>query len=383
MFGLVPRKIQNKRKVLNELVLKDQDGSNGSEINKIRKEINDFLDCEKIMWQQRSKVQWMGLGDRNTKYFHTKAFGRKKKKTITKLMDEMAVWRESTLEVAKVVVSYFEKLYTTSYPDRILEVVEAIDPKVSDEMNQSLIKQFTKDEIEAALKQIHPTKSPGLDGMPAIFYQKYWDIVGNDVVCMVLNVLNSNISMTNINKTFITLIPKTNNLAKMTKFRPISLSNVIYKLISKVLANCLKSILPQIISENQSVFLSERLITVNVLIAFELMHYLDHKRDGKDCYMVIKLDMSKTYNRVKWGFIEQVMKKLGFHEKWICLIMCCITSVSYFVLINGVAYGNIMPSRGLRQGDPLSSYLFLLCADGFSSLISKAVRNQMMSDLSI
>ena len=123
--------------------------------------------------------------------------------------------------------------------------------------------------------------------------------MGNDVVCMVLNVLNSNISMADINKTFITLILKTNNPANMIEFRPISLSDVIYKLIFKVLANRLKSVLPQIISENQSAFLSKRLITDNVLISFELMHYLDHKRDGKDCYMAIKLDMSKAYDRVE------------------------------------------------------------------------------------
>ena len=123
--------------------------------------------------------------------------------------------------------------------------------------------------------------------------------MGNDVVGMVLKVLNSNTSMADINKTFITLIPKMNNPTKMIDYRPISLSNVIYKLIAKVLANRLKSVLPQIISENQSAFLSERLITDNVLIAFELMHYLDNKRDGKDCYMAIKLDLSKAYDRVE------------------------------------------------------------------------------------
>ena len=105
--------------------------------------------------------------------------------------------------------------------------------------------------------------------------------------------------MVDINKTYITIVPKTNNPTKMTEFRLISLSNVIYKLISKVLANRLKLILPQIIIENQSAFLFERLITDNVLIIFELMHYLDHKRDGKDCYMAIKLDMSKAYDRVE------------------------------------------------------------------------------------
>ena len=146
---------------------------------------------------------------------------------------------------------------------------------------------------------MHLTKSPSPDGMSAIFYQKYWNIVGNDVACMVLNVLNSNMSMADINKTYITLVPKTNNPTKMTEFRLISLSNVIYKLISKVLANRLKLILPQIIIENQSAFLFERLIIDNVLITFELMHYLDHKRDGKDCYMAIKLDMSKAYDRVE------------------------------------------------------------------------------------
>ena len=297
-------------------------------------------------------------------------------------MDERGNWRDSALEITEVAVSYFERLYMTSNPDKILEVVEAIDMKVSADMNQILIKQFIRDEVEAALKQMHPSKSPGPDGMPALFYQKYWDIVGSDVMNMILNILNSNTSMADINKTYITLIPKINNPAKMTDFRPISLCNVIYKLISKVLVNRLKLVLLQVISENQSVFLSERLIIDNVLIAFELMHYLDHKREGKDCYMAIKLDMSKAYDRVEWGFIEQVMKKLGFRDSWIRLIMSCITSVSYSLLINGVAFGNIIPLRGLRQ-DPLSPYLFLLCADDFFSLISKAVRNQMLSGLSI
>ena len=124
---------------------------------------------------------------------------------------------------------------------------------------------------------------------------------------MVFNVLNNNMSMTEINRTNITLVPKTKNPTNMTEFRPISLCNVVYKLISKVLANLLKIILPHIISENQSAFLTGRLITDNVLVAFELMHYLEHKKDGKEGVMAIKLDMSKAYDRIEWGFIRQVM----------------------------------------------------------------------------
>ena len=200
--------------------------------------------------------------------------------------------------------------------------------------------------MEAAPKQMHLTKALGPDGMSAIFFQKYWDVIGNDITCTVLNGLNSNMPIVDINRTNITLIRKTNNLSQMTDFRLISLSNVVYKLVSKVLANCLKIILPQIISENQSAFLSERFITDNVLIAFELMHYLDHKKEGKENFMTVKLDMSKAYNRVKWGFIKKVIEKMGFHEKWINLIMQCISIVSYSVIINGAVHGCIYPTRG-------------------------------------
>ena len=376
MFGHVPKLIQNKQKTLNALVLRDRDGSLGSEINSVRKEINDLLDSEEIMWHQRSRMQWMMLGDHNTRYFHSKALDRKRKNAISRIMDENGIWHETKEGIANVVVYYFEKLYTTSYPSHILEITDTIPTKVSSEMNQSLIKDFTKEEVLAALKQMHPTKAPSPDDMSAIFFQKYWDVVGNDVTSMVLNVLNCNKSIVEINKTYITLVPKTKSPTKITEYRPISLCNVVYKLISKVLANRLKVTLPQLITENQSVFLSERLITDNVLVAFEVMHYLEHKRDGKDCYMAVKLDMSEAYNRVKWGFIEKVMERMGFHERWIALVMHCISTISYSILMNGVAYGSIIPTRGLRQGDPLSLYLFLLCTDGLSSLINNAARNQ-------
>ena len=124
------------------------------------------------------------------------------------------------------------------------EVTNLIPTKVSEEMNHDLIKDFSAEEVRTALRQMHPTKAPGPDGMSAIFYQKYWDIVGIDVTNMVLNVLNSNVSLHDINDTYITLVPKVNMPSKMKDFRPISLSNVAYKLISKVLANHLKSVLP-------------------------------------------------------------------------------------------------------------------------------------------
>ena len=196
------------------------------------------------MWHQRAKIQWLGFGDRNTKYFHSMASERRKKNTIIGLCDEEGKYCETTEDIANIVVSYFEKLCTTSLPTWISEVTNSIPTRVTEEMNQNLVREFTKEEVEAAFHQMHPTIALGPDGMLAIFYQKYWDIVGNDVTSMVLNVLNSNLSMAKIKRTNITLVPKTKNPIRMTEFRLIILSNVIYELISKVLANRLKTILP-------------------------------------------------------------------------------------------------------------------------------------------
>ena len=103
-----------------------------------------------------------------------------------------------------------------------------------------------------------------------------------------------------------------------------------------------------------------KITLTNVLVAFEFMHYLEQKNDGREGVMAIKLDMNKAYGKMEWGFIKQVMEKIGFHEKWIKLIMHCITFVSYSILVNSVAYGCIIPMRDLHQGDPISPYIFLL-----------------------
>ena len=114
-----------------------------------------------------------------------------------------------------------------------------------------------------------------------------------------------------------------------------------------------------------------QLISDNVVVAFETMHTIGKRKKGKEGLMAIKLDMSKAYDRVEWGYLEAIIRKMGFCERWISLIMMCVTTVSYEILINGEPRGKITPSRGLRQGDPISPYLFLLCAEGLSALIRK------------
>ena len=141
--------------------------------------------------------------------------------------------------------------------------------------------------------------------------------------------------------------------------------------------------MPQFISEHQSDFLSDRLITDNIMVAFETLHYMRNHRVGKIGYMALKLDMSKAYDRVEWEFMEKVMRKMGFNNRWVDLMMECITSASYSILINGEPHRKIKASRGLRQGDPLSPYLFLMCTKGLHGLINKAASNGDIKGVSI
>ena len=207
--------------------------------------------------------------------------------------------------------------------------------------------------------------------------------IGEVVTKTILDFLNNGLAPPKFNETHIVLIPKIKEPKCVTDYKPISLCNVVFRITSKIIVNRLKKILPSIISDTQSAFVHGRLITNNVLVAFKSMHHIHHKKGGKKGEMALKLDMSKAYDRIKWVCLEKIMTKLGFVKKWRNLIMRCVSLVSYSVKINGKPKGHIITTRGLRQEDPLSPYLFLLCVEVLSALIKKAVDNGEMEGLSI
>ena len=285
--------------------------------------------------------------------------------------------------IQAMATNFYSALFTSSAGSRYEELLQHLPSRVTDAMNADLTRDYTEEEIKAALDSMGDLKAPGPDGMPALFYKKFWNIVGKDVVKEVTEVLNGGPMPGSWNETVVVLIPKVQKPERLKDLRPISLCNVVYKIASKVLANRLKRVLPDIISLNQSAFVPGRLITDNVLLAYELTHYMQNKRRGADSYAALKLDMSKAYDRVEWEFLRLMLCKLGFQNEWVERLMNLVTTIRYRVRVNGELTDEIVPQRGLRQGDPISPYLFLICAEAFSCLLNAAEERGEMAGVRV
>lgn len=184
-----------------------------------------------------------------------------------------------------------------------------------------------------------------------------------------------------LNQTNIVLISKVPHPEKLSQFRPISLSNFSLKIITKILANRLEPILKTVISPQQSAFVPGRLIQDNILVSHEAFHHLKLKKQGGLYEMAIKLDFNKAYDRVQWDFLQAILLKMGFSSVWTQWVMECVSTVSFSVMVNGERQSSFIPARGLRQGDLLSPYLFILIIDVLSLLISHQLQDHKLAGM--
>lgn len=277
---------------------------------------------------------------------------------------------------------YFSTLFKSAETEWE-SVIECVDRRITEEQNLELLMPVEEEEVKRALFSMHPEKSPGPDGMSPGFYQKYWNTVGKDLTSLLKNFFDTASLDSHLTDTNIVLIPKKKCPVQMTDLRPISLCNVAYKVISKVLANRLKRVINGIISETQSAFIPGRLITDNIMLSYEVMHFMKRKTKGKKGWMALNLDMSKAYDRVEWGFLKEMLIKIGFSNNLVTLFMACVTSAHYQICHAGREFGSIYPERGIRQGDPLSSYLFLICTKGFTALIKDYERRRFIQGIRV
>ncbi|XP_042939495.1 uncharacterized protein LOC122274525 [Carya illinoinensis] len=360
-------------------------GLNTEELRNLQDKVGLLLEQEDLKWKQRAKRNWYCLGDKNTKFFHACANQRKKKNQILSVVDSNSNLRVNQEGIAEAFKDHFSEIYRTAVPSSssIEACLSAVKSKVTDEMNQFLLKTFTREEVVEAVRLMGPLKSPRPDGYGACFFQSYWDIVGKDVCEAALKFLNGGGMDKGLNHTFIALIPKVKKPESVNDFRPISLCNVMYKIIAKTLANRLKKVLGDVISRTQSAFVPQRLITDNIITAYEVLHSMQTRQKDRVGSMALKLDISKAYDKVEWVFLEKIMEKLRFCERWVALIMECVSTVSYAILTNGSPGEKFKPTRGLRQGDPLSPYLFLLCAEGLSAMLQSAEETRELKGVAV
>ncbi|KAH9769811.1 reverse transcriptase domain-containing protein [Citrus sinensis] len=254
-----------------------------------RKQIDDLLIDKEIYWRQRSRAVWLREGDKNTKYFHSKATARKRKNKIRGIVDERNKWTEEVDEIERIFCDYFDNMFTSNNPTmhQLESALKGMPCKISSEMNAHLDQPYIEVEITKALSQMHPTKAPAPNGLPTAFFQKHWKSIDK---------------------------PR-----KVGDYRPISLCNVIYRIIAKTVANRLKLILNHVISPTQSAFIPNRLITDNIIIGYEWLHKIRLSKGKKHGIVALKLDVSKAYDRVEWKVDHEMYNHtilLGV-DKWV------------------------------------------------------------------
>lgn len=272
-------------------------------------------------------------------------------------------------QTVEVIETYFKDIFTSLRASATKVVNKAIKPCITTDTNQKLTELPSPLEVKEDFFAIHPGKSLGPDGFSASFFQSNcWDILGPTITKKIQYFFTLGSLLNSINATHIRLIPKIQSPKSVYDYRPTAHCNVYYKVISKILSLRLKLVLQEIISENQSAFIHGRAISDNVLITHEDLHFLKSSGDVKHCAMAVKTDFSKAYDRLKWYFIQAVFERMGFCQTWINWVFQCVSTVSYSFLLNTEALGSVIPQRGIRQGDPLSPYIFIICGEVLSDL---------------
>jgi len=213
-------------------------------------------------------------------------------------------------------------------------------------------------------------KAPGPDGFSAGFSHEAWEVVGEDVIIAVQEFFLTGRMLKEMNATIITLVPPKKNPSSMCEYRPISCCNVVYKCITKILANCLRAGLEDIISLNQGAFIPYRSIAENILLAQDIVSDY-HKSSGRP-RCALKVDLTKAYDSVNWPFVLHCLKCFGAPGRYVGWIRECITNPRFTIALNGSLVGYFLGKKGLRQGDPLSPYLFVIAMEVLSLLLQEA-----------
>lgn len=342
--------------------------------HRLKNLLEETLVHEEIFWHQKSRVQWLQAGDQNTKFFHLTTIIRRRRNKAEALQSSDGSWVQDQLLLKDMVADYFRELYASDI-NTGGNFITGQFPLLTSTLCSKLRRRYSTEEIHDALTSMGPLKAPGSDGFNAAFYQRTWEITGPSLTSSIISMLNGEEFDSYMDSALMVLIPKVTPVETVKHFRPISLCNVSFKLLTKVLVNRLKQILPIVIAPTQCSFVPGRHITDNVAVCQEMIHSLRNKH-GKRGGMVLKIDLEKAYDRLEWPFIEETLRDVGLPNSMVDVIMKCVSSASFQLLWNGDCTETIGQTRGLRQGDPLSPYLFVLCLERLSQRIQQEVNKR-------
>nr|CAD1817805.1 unnamed protein product [Ananas comosus var. bracteatus] len=338
-------------------------------------QLEDLMFKQELYWAQRAKDNWICNGDRNTKYFHMKATMRNRKNMITSLKNDAGKTVTDRVELQHLIDGHFEAFYTTPHTcdrsDSSWNIIKQHTPKISQVEANNMSAAPNMTELREALFSMKPDKSPGPDGFSARFFQANWDLVKCGLFSLVEKFFLTQEAPSSINQTNIVLIPKNDQPVTIGDYRPISLCNVTYKCLAKILANRVKTALTSLIGKEQSAFVPGRNILDNYLIVQEVLHSFKTLKQQPGAFAA-KIDLAKAYDRLNWDFIDTMLQNYGFPDKLRKMINWCIRTVRFSVLTDNENGKWFQPSRGIRQGCPLSPYIFILASNALSLFLKEA-----------
>uniref|UniRef100_A0A2N9HHK0 Reverse transcriptase domain-containing protein n=1 Tax=Fagus sylvatica TaxID=28930 RepID=A0A2N9HHK0_FAGSY len=309
----------------------------------LREDYFVILKLEEELWALKSRVGWVVEGDRNTKFFHTSTIVRRRANKIVRLRNSVGEWITDNDLIRLHIQQGFVDLFSTSHlhpPSGFCLPMWA--PRISDQEALSLTAHVDANDVKRSLWSLKAFKAPGPDGLHPGFSRN----VGLQLVIRWLK----------------------------SQFRPISLCNTVFKIVTKIIVSRLRPIIGNLVSPFQAAFVPGRRGLDNVVIAQELIHSI-HRKKGRMGQLIPKLDLEKAYDRIEWDFIREVLTFFKFPPSFVDLVLECVSTSSFSILVNGGQLENFKPSRGIRQGDPLSPYLFILCMEYLSLKILEACDN--------
>ncbi|GJW28398.1 putative RNA-directed DNA polymerase, eukaryota, reverse transcriptase zinc-binding domain protein [Tanacetum coccineum] len=329
------------------------------------------MDEERFL-KQKAKVEWLKAGDSNTAYFHKTVKSKCTKNRIEMVSDSSNTFYDGN-QVPGAFVQHYNQFLRVEGVTNPLDAQDLFICVLDNSKADCMVRDVTNDEIKSVMFSMGDDRAPGPDGFTAAFFKKAWDVVGGDITCAIRDFLSNGKLLNELNHTIISLIPKVTTLARINDYRHISCCNVLYKCVSKIISNRVKEGLGDIVSINQSAFVPGHRISDNIFLTQELMRNYHRRRGPPRC--AFKVDIQKAYDTVDWNFLKTILVGFGFHPKMVQWIMVCVSGASYSISVNGNLHGYFKGKRGLRQGDPLSSYLFTLVMEILTLLLQRRVRN--------